>query len=44
VKGIVFYAAYTVILLIVGSFLSSQMGASLERTAPNQPTSLDRIK
>jgi hypothetical protein len=39
-----FYGFYTVILLIIGSLVSNQMGASLERTAPNQPTSLESTK
>jgi hypothetical protein len=43
-KGVIFYGCYTVILLTIGSLIANQMGASVERSAPNQPTQLDCIK
>lgn len=43
-KFIVFYGAYTVILLIIGSIISNQMGAIPQRSAPTSSQLIDSIK
>jgi hypothetical protein len=43
-KFIIFYGAYTLILLIIGSIISSQMGAIPQRSAPTSSQLLESIK